>query len=160
MESRSMDAISEPMDIAPVHIDPANPEYPLGYWNWITFAATDFAKSATFYDRVLGAMGYRRTMESDGHILWQTLFGAVILQPAATSAHVPATGVPGIAQFVFYAPSSQDVDRLGKLLNELGARITDGPRAMPEILPGMYGVFFTDPDGASLGLVHQPANFP
>jgi glyoxylase I family protein len=160
MGSRIMDANSEPTGIAPVYIDPANPEYPLGYWNWITFAATDFAKSAAFYDRVLGLMGYRRTMESDGHILWQTLFGAVILQPATTGSPVPAAGAPGIAQFVFHAPNSQDVDRLGRLLRELDAPITDGPRAMPDIMAGMYGVFFSDPDGTSLGLVYQPANFP
>jgi catechol 2,3-dioxygenase-like lactoylglutathione lyase family enzyme len=147
--------------VAPVHIDPANPEYPLGYWNWITFAASDFARSAVFYDRILGFMGYRRTIESGGYILWQTLYGAVGLQPAAASTPAaPVAGTAGIAQFVFYAPGTADVDRFAALLAELDAEVIDGPRAMPELMPGMYGVFFADPDGASLGLVHQPANFP
>ena len=146
-------------DIAPVHIDPAKPEYPLGYWNWIAFAAADVARSAAFYDRILGFMGYRRTVDTDGFIMWQTLYGAVALQPATAPAS-PPRGAAGIAQFVFYAPAPADVDRFALLLKELGARIADGPRAMPELMPGMYGVFFADPDGASLGLVHQPANFP
>jgi len=145
--------------IAPLHIDPTNPEYPLGYWNWITFAATDFARSAAFYDAVLGFMGYRRTIETTGYILWQTLFGAVGLQPA-TAVGPARAGAPGIAQFVFYAPSPADVDRFAAVLHALQAPIADGPRAMPEIMPGMYGLYFTDPDGANLGLVHQPANFP
>ncbi len=147
--------------IEPVHIDPDNPEYPLGYWNWIAFAASDFADSAAFYDRILGFMGYRRTIDTDGFIMWQTLYGAVGLQPAAVPAPpLPRSGTPGIAQFIFYAPTPADIDRFALLLNELRARIADGPRAMPELAPGMYGVFFSDPDGAALGLVHQPANFP
>lgn len=148
-------------DIAPVHIDPADPEYPLGYWNWITLSATDFAASAKFYDSILGFMGYRRTIETDGYIMWQTLYGAVGLRPAAApAAAAPAAGASGFAEFVFYAPTPADVDRFSRMLHELKVPIADGPRAMPELMPGMYAVFFSDPDGASLGLAHQPANFP
>jgi len=155
-----MDTNLGPTEVKPIHIDPVNPQYPLGYWNWITFAASDFDRSADFYDRILGFMGYRRTMESEGFILWQTLYGAVILKPAVAPAAPRAAGSAGVAEFIFYARRPSDVDRFGKLLNELNAAISDGPRAMPEIMPGMYGVLFTDPDGANLGLVHQPANFP
>ncbi len=144
----------------PVHIDPGQPEYPLGYWNWITFAAADFDRSAAFYDRILGFMGYRRTIEAEDFIMWQTLFGAVALKPAAADRGAPDSGSPGIAEFIFFAPNAQDVDRFAALLRGTGVGISAGPRLFPEMMEGMYGIFFLDPDGTRLGLVHQPANFP
>lgn len=155
-----MSTIAEaPARPAAVHIDPDRPEYPLGYWNWITFAAADFDRSAVFYDRILGFMGYRRTIEAHDVIMWQTLFGAVALKPAAAGG-APDPRAPGVAEFVFFAPRPQDVDRLAALLRGTGVPIIAGPRLFPEVMEGMYGIFFADPDGARLGLVHQPANFP
>jgi len=142
-----------------VRIDPDRPEYPLGYWNWITFSASDFDRSAAFYDRVLGFLGYRRTIDSDDFIMWQTLFGAVALKPAAEHG-APQADAPGVSEFIFFAPAPQDVDRFAALLRGTGVHISEGPRPFPEVMEGMYGVFFTDPDGTRLGLVHQPPNFP
>jgi catechol 2,3-dioxygenase-like lactoylglutathione lyase family enzyme len=155
-----MSAIAEtPAKPAAVHIDPDSPKYPLGYWNWITFAAADFDRSAVFYDRILGFMGYRRTIDADDFIMWQTLFGAVALKPAGADRAADARS-PGVAEFIFFAPAPQDVDRLAALLRGTGVRIIAGPRLFPEMMEGMYGIFFADPDGTRLGLVHQPANFP
>ena len=92
--------------------------------------------------------------------MWQTLYGAVALKPASDGGAAPSPDAPGVAEFIFYAPLPQDVDRFVSLLRGTGVPIGDGPRLFPEMMEGMYGVFFLDPDGTRLGLVHQPANFP
>ena len=35
--------------------------------------------------------------------------------------------------------------------------VLDPPREYPEYVPGYYAVFFTDPDGLKLELVHIPS---
>ena len=48
-----------------------------------------------------------------------------------------------------------DVDALAGELAAHGARILDPPRVY-DYTPGYYAVFFTDPDGIKLELVHIP----
>ena len=38
----------------------------------------------------------------------------------------------------------------------IGGTILDSPREYPEYVPGYYAVFFADPDGIKLELVHIP----
>ena len=48
------------------------------------------------------------------------------------------------------------VDEFYELLLEIGAEILEPPRSY-DYAPGYYAVFFTDPDGIKLELVHIPS---
>jgi predicted lactoylglutathione lyase len=54
------------------------------------------------------------------------------------------------------AESRDDVDRLHKRLLEIGAANLDPPADYPRYGEGYYAVFFADPDGMKLEVVHMP----
>ena len=58
-------------------------------------------------------------------------------------------------KIAFRAESRSEVDALARDLAARGARILDPPREY-DYTPGYYAVFFTDPDGIKLELVHIP----
>jgi catechol 2,3-dioxygenase-like lactoylglutathione lyase family enzyme len=61
----------------------------------------------------------------------------------------------GIHHIAFTAPSRAVVDERARWLAQHGATIESGP-AEYEYTPGYYAVFFYDPEGIKLELLHQP----
>jgi glyoxylase I family protein len=61
----------------------------------------------------------------------------------------------GIHHICFDVPSRKAVDERAAWLREQGARIESGP-AEYDYTPGYYAVFFYDPDGIKLELLHRP----
>ena len=55
----------------------------------------------------------------------------------------------------FHATSRSDVDDFHKYLIAEAVTILDAP-AVYDYTPGYYAVFFSDPDGIKLELVHEP----
>ena len=83
--------------------------------------------------------------------------GSVSLRQAQSDAHpVPYDryGV-GLHHLAFSASSRETVDERADWLHEQGAVIESGPREYA-YTPGYYAVFFHDPDGIKLELVHRP----
>jgi catechol 2,3-dioxygenase-like lactoylglutathione lyase family enzyme len=66
---------------------------------------------------------------------------------------------PGLHHFAFNADSRADVDRFHRLLVERDVEILDPP-ASYDYEPGYYAVFFKDPNGLKLELVHVPQATP
>ncbi|HEX9793392.1 MAG TPA: VOC family protein [Planctomycetota bacterium] len=64
--------------------------------------------------------------------------------------------VPNGNRIAFQVASRAEVDRLAALLGPAGAREISGPKAMPEYSAGYYAVFFADPSGNPLEIVHCP----
>jgi len=62
----------------------------------------------------------------------------------------------GLCEIAFRAESRAQVDALARDVPAWGGRILDPPREYPEYVPGYYAVFFADPDGIKLELVHIP----
>jgi catechol 2,3-dioxygenase-like lactoylglutathione lyase family enzyme len=57
----------------------------------------------------------------------------------------------------FHAPDRDAVDRFYEKLRGLGVEILDPPAEYPRYAQtGYYAVFFADPDGIKLELVHIP----
>jgi catechol 2,3-dioxygenase-like lactoylglutathione lyase family enzyme len=81
----------------------------------------------------------------------------IALQPAKPeSASRPHDRyAPGLHHLAFHADSRADVDRFYRLLQEMQATILDEP-AEYDYTPGYYAVFFADPDGLKLEVVHEP----
>jgi glyoxylase I family protein len=80
--------------------------------------------------------------------------GAIGLREATSAADVDRYAV-GLHHLALGAPSRAVVDAVAAWLREEGAEIDGGPgeRAYS---PGYYAVFFFDPDGLKLEVVHQP----
>jgi glyoxylase I family protein len=80
--------------------------------------------------------------------------GALGLREAQAAAEVDryATGLHHIA---FDAPSRDAVDAIAAWLREESAEL-DGEPGERGYTPGYYAVFFFDPDGLKLEVVHQP----
>ena len=131
----------------------------------IDLVVTDFERSLTFYRGLLGPLGYTRagpiTGERGEHVLYLgheegSGHGAISVRSAQSEAHqVPydryAIGVHHIA---ISAPSREVVDERAQWLLAEGATIESGP-AEYDYSPGYYAVFFYDPDGIKLEIVHR-----
>ena len=61
----------------------------------------------------------------------------------------------GLHHLAFRADSRAAVDERALWLRELDAEIESGPEEYP-YSPGYYAVFFADPDGIKLEIVHNP----
>ena len=62
----------------------------------------------------------------------------------------------GLCEVAFRAESRDQVDALARDVAAWGGTILDAPREYPQYVPGYYAVFFADPDGIKLELVHIP----
>ncbi|MBF6559432.1 MAG: VOC family protein [Candidatus Binataceae bacterium] len=136
-----------------------------GSINHLALTVTDLARSAAFYDQVLGFMGYTRaavpeatkTAMKTALLAWASPHGAVTMRPAkgdsAKRAH--DRNAPGLNHLAFNAGSRAEVGDLHALLNKIGAPVLDAP-AEYAYFPGYYAVYFSDPDGIKIEFVHWP----
>jgi catechol 2,3-dioxygenase-like lactoylglutathione lyase family enzyme len=129
----------------------------------VDLTASDLARSEPFYDEVLRHLGYERLAEAGaGAPCWGVIDAAggvfsIALQPARPeSAAVPHDRyAPGLHHLAFHADSRADVDDFHRFLQGIGAVVLDPP-AEYDYTPGYYAVFFADPDGLKLEVVHEP----
>jgi catechol 2,3-dioxygenase-like lactoylglutathione lyase family enzyme len=119
---------------------------------------TDMARSRPFYEWLMPKLGYATSWSYGGGHGFLSPHGSFWLKTA--DAGLPT--VPfhkdrvGLAEVAFAATSRDEVDALARALTERGATVLDPPREYPEYVPGYYAVFFADPDGIKLELVHIP----
>lgn len=131
-----------------------------GGMHHLDLTVQDLGRSTPFYEGLLGFMGYRRAKTGDGWIDWDlpTADGSycsiAIRRAHRKRAHDRYTA--GLHHFAWAAASRDDVDRLHKHLQQLGARILDAPADYPQYRPGYYAVFFADPDGLKLEYAYTP----
>ena len=131
----------------------------------IDLVVTDFDRSLAFYRGLLGPLGYTREGPIIGERGENVLYlghesgsgqGAISLRRMQSGAHeVPYDryGV-GVHHIAITAPSREVVDERALWLRAEGATIESGPSEYP-YSPGYYAVFFYDPDGIKLEIVHR-----
>ena len=117
----------------------------------------DLARSRAFYGWLLPKLGYAGCTDEGSTVGWFGEAGSFWIKQAdarfaADAFHKDRVGLCEIA---FAATSRGQVDALAGQLEEAGATILDPPQAYP-YTPGYYAVFFSDPDGMKLELVHIP----
>ena len=83
--------------------------------------------------------------------------GSVSLREAQSDAHpLPYDRYAvGLHHLAFSASTRATVDERAAWLRAQGAEIESGPEEY-DYTPGYYAVFFYDPDGIKLELVHRP----
>lgn len=129
----------------------------------VDLTVSDLSHSVPFYDKVLGRVGYKRLPEAGaGAPCWGVADKAggvfsIALQPARreSAAKPHDRYAPGLHHLAFHADSRADVDDFYQFLRDIGATILDPP-AEYDYTPGYYAVFFADPDGLKLEVVHEP----
>jgi catechol 2,3-dioxygenase-like lactoylglutathione lyase family enzyme len=137
-----------------------------GFADHIDLTVSDSERSRAFYEKVLGFLGYRCSkMDENGYD-----FDLRTPQGFISVGIVRATGEnasrkhdrcsPGLHHLAWASDTREDVDRMYKLLQEIGATILDPPAEYPKYRPGYYAVFFADPDGLKLEYVHNPKELP
>ena len=132
----------------------------------LDLVVSDLERSLPFYRDLLGPLGYTREggivgergerVVYLGHVVEHTAIG---LRERQSDAH----GVPydryavGVHHVAFAATARSMVDERAAWLREQGAEIESEPREY-DYTPGYYAVFFYDPDGIKLEIVHVPAD--
>jgi catechol 2,3-dioxygenase-like lactoylglutathione lyase family enzyme len=118
----------------------------------------DMERSVTFYDWLMPKLGYATSWAfGDGHG-YLSPHGSFWLKRTDPrfAGDVFHKDRVGLCEIAFAANSRDEVDGLARALAERDVRILDAPREYPEYVPGYYAVFFADPDGMKLELVHIP----
>jgi catechol 2,3-dioxygenase-like lactoylglutathione lyase family enzyme len=130
----------------------------------LDLVVSDLERSLAFYGELLEPLGFTRASEIEGErgervvYLGGTGGPSVSLRERQSDAHATPYDryAVGVHHLAFVAQGRKQVDERAAWLRERGAEIESGPREY-EYTPGYYAVFFYDPDGIKLEIVHRPA---
>ena len=127
----------------------------------VDLVVSSIERSLPFYRDLLGPLGYAGMSEVEGergetiYYLWGPAT-AIGLREAQTGRATPFDRYEvGLHHLAIDAVSRAAVDERAEWLRAHGAEIESGPKEYAYQL-GYYAVFFYDPDGIKLEIVHVP----
>ena len=126
----------------------------------IDLVVSSIERSLPFYRDLLGPLGWHRIGEVEGErgeTIWY-IFGpgsSVGLREAQSASEEADRYRVGLHHVAFEASSRAAVDDRAHWLRERGEEIESGPEEY-SYQPGYYAVFFYDPDGIKLEILHVP----
>ena len=116
----------------------------------------DWERSKTFYDTVLGVLGYTRQLD------YQVAIGyGKDGKPDFWIADMNAGDAAGPNREVHVAFHAADEDAVNAFYDaalKLGVESLHAPRLWPEYHPGYFGAFVRDPDGNNVEAVFHEAH--
>jgi glutathione S-transferase len=123
-------------------------------------------RSLPFYRELLEPLGYVRESPIDGEQGERVVYlgrpapamGSVSLREATSGEEVDRYRLGSVHHVAFGAASREQVDERAGWLRARGVEIESGPREY-DYTPGYYAVFFRDPDGIKLEILHRPRVF-
>jgi glyoxylase I family protein len=126
----------------------------------VDLVVSSIERSLPFYTALLGPLGYHTVSEVEGE-RGETI--CYIGGPGTTVGLREAQSGPGeydrysvgLHHLAFEASSRAEVDERAAWLRTQGAELESEPQEYTYI-PGYYAVFFFDPDGLKLEIVHVP----
>jgi glyoxylase I family protein len=127
----------------------------------VDLVVSSIERSLPFYRDLLAPLGFHRIGEVEGErgeTIWYLSGAASAL--GLREAQTPSEGPydryrVGLHHLAFEARSRGAVNERAGWLRDQGAEIESGPEEFA-YLPGYYAVFFYDPDGMKLEIVHIP----
>ncbi len=138
---------------------------PLPKVSHVDLVVSSIERSLPFYRDLLkpiGWTGLRKLRGERGETIWYlSVAGAGVAALGLREKQSDAHAVPyeryaiGLHHLCFDVPSREIVDERSRWLAEQRATIESGPREY-DYTPGYYAVFFYDPDGIKLELLHRP----
>ena len=141
---------------------PTAPQTPtVGGIHHVFISVKDISRSRPFYAALMPRLGYPGTWDYAGDGSSVGFLGTggsfwVKQADARFAADTFSKDRVGLCEIAFRAETREQVDALARDIEKFGGRILDPPREYPEYVPGYYAVFFADPDGIKLELVHIP----
>jgi glyoxylase I family protein len=129
----------------------------VGSLNHVALTVNDLAKSREFYDALLPGLGYRLLFEQPDVFGFRGADGLTLFFDQAPADRRGATFDRyrvGLHHLAFNAPDRAFVEAIHQKLVTLGATILDAPAEYPQYSPTYFAVFFLDPDGMKLEVVH------
>ena len=127
---------------------------------------SSIARSLPFYRGLLEPIGWTDLRQAEGEqgetIHYLSVEGPGLAALGLREKRSASQDVPydrysvGVHHLCFDVPSREVVDERARWLRTEGARIESAP-AEYGYTPGYYAVFFYDPDGIKLELLHRPA---
>jgi catechol 2,3-dioxygenase-like lactoylglutathione lyase family enzyme len=117
----------------------------------VDLRVSDVGRARTFYDAFLRPFGFRGRPQDDGTLLYFRLEKRHVREAIAVIPDPQHR--PNLTRLAFCAPSRADVDRIGAIAAEAGARAYEAPALCDEIAENYYAAFFEDPDGNRLEVV-------
>jgi glyoxylase I family protein len=129
----------------------------------IDLVVSDLERSLAFYRGLLGPIGYTVEREIAGerreevhYLRGDVIRGAIGLREAQTPQDAAYDRYAvGLHHIAFEVKSRGVVDERAAWLLSQGAEIESGPTEY-DYTPGYYAVFFYDPDGIKLEVLHRP----
>jgi catechol 2,3-dioxygenase-like lactoylglutathione lyase family enzyme len=131
-----------------------------GAMHHIDLSVSDVAAAKRVYGPVLEFLGYTQVKDRADGCEWDLKgrepFGASIGIRVATSGGGHDRYAPGLHHLAWRVESREAVDAAHALLVEHRIPVLDPPAHYPEYSGDYYAVFFADPDGIKLEIVHAP----
>ena len=133
-----------------------------GRFHHIDLNVSNLVASCRVYGPVLEFLGYKMVKDDAQGCEWDLGSngdGASLgLRPCepALSDHLHKRYAPGLHHLAWFAQSREDVDAVHRILLENGTTVLEAPAHYPQYSGDYYAVFFEDPDGMKLEVVHAP----
>lgn len=136
-----------------------------GPFHHIDLNVTDVSASRAFYGLLLSFLGYAQVTDKPDHCEWDLMPDAggrpgasigIKQCDAEEAGHVHRRYAPGLHHLAWRAESREAVDAVHRLAVEAGVTVLDAPAHYPQYSGDYYAVFFEDPDGIKLEVVHAP----
>jgi glyoxylase I family protein len=126
----------------------------------VDLVVSSLERSLPFYRDLLAPLGFTRAgtiVGERGETVWYIggRGSSVGLREAQTVGRSHDRYALGVHHVAFEADSRETVDERTAWLRECGAELESEPREY-DYMPGYYAVFFYDPDGLKLEIVHIP----
>jgi len=126
----------------------------------IDLTVNDLERSRAWYERVLGRLGFDMFKEesASGSVIFVNGVTSIALRPASPERQdaIFDRYRVGLHHLALRAARREDVDRFHGWLVAEGLPVLDPPSEYTEYGRDYYAVFFSDPDGLKLELVHFP----
>jgi catechol 2,3-dioxygenase-like lactoylglutathione lyase family enzyme len=124
----------------------------------LDLTVNDLGRSTPFYERVLGELGFRRVRKDGDSVIFANGVTSIAIRGPSEEqrgAFFDRYRV-GLHHLALRAAHRDDVDRFHIWLVREGFPVLDPPAEYPQYGENYYAVFFSDPDGIKLELVHYP----
>jgi catechol 2,3-dioxygenase-like lactoylglutathione lyase family enzyme len=120
----------------------------------IDLRVRDLSVATEFYREFLPAIGFTRWWGGEGEGRGSSALGVFPSKPFFGFTEDPSHQ-PNGARIAFWVSSPAEVDRVAGVIQSAGARNIEGPFSNPEYDETYYAVFFEDPSGNRLEVVHR-----
>lgn len=133
----------------------------------VQITVQDVDAAEPFYDKMLAILGFdvERKVKAtlDEYEFKVVEYPSAELAVGINSPRAPFANEPmhrrkpgALHHLAFKAVSPEEVDRVARELEAMGAPIVGGPKLWPQHGPDYYAVFFKDLEGVKFEVVHCP----